>query len=505
MPAPATTETSAELRLAEAVAGYYDDPLGYAYFAFPWGKKGTFLEHHEGPCPCQIKLLTILRDEVRKRAFDGHTPVRPIRIAVSSGHGIGKSAFFGMVTDWIRATRKDSIGSATANTITQLDTKTWAAILRWQKMSIVAHWFDATTERVYRKNQRESWFLGRQSSDETNSEAFAGQHAQSSTSYYINDECSGIPDKIFEVQEGGLTDGEPMQFAFGNPTQPTGKFARIMRGVEPGNWIRVTIDSRECPLTNKEEIQDWIDAYGEDSDFVRVRVRGLPPRAATSQFIADDLVNEAMKRPPRCLHDDPLVVGVDFAWGGDDNNTVRFRKGADAKSIPPIYVPGELTRKPEIMVQVLSEVLSKTYTVGAWSGKIAMLFMDSAGIAGPVAIRLRELGFRNLVEVNFNAQSVDPKYKNVRAMIHDKTRQWLSHGSIDRCPALIEDCQAVRVLKHVPLLLIPKEAIIKELGHSTDDLDALSLTHYMHVPSEQSKNQREQRRKQNASRVGSWT
>ena len=37
-------------------------------------------------------------------------------------------------------------------------------------------------------------------------------------------------DKIFEVAEGGLTDGEPMIFAFGNPTRAGGKFHRITYG-----------------------------------------------------------------------------------------------------------------------------------------------------------------------------------------------------------------------------------------------------------------------------------
>ena len=32
-------------------------------------------------------------------------------------------------------------------------------------------------------------------------------------------------------------------------------------------------------MPNKALIQEWIGIYGEDSDFVRVRVRGLPPRS----------------------------------------------------------------------------------------------------------------------------------------------------------------------------------------------------------------------------------
>ena len=44
-------------------------------------------------------------------------------------------------------------------------------------------------------------------------------------------------------------------------------------------------------FSNKKQIQSWIDEYGEDSDFVRVRVRGVFPRASTAQFIPRDLVD----------------------------------------------------------------------------------------------------------------------------------------------------------------------------------------------------------------------
>lgn len=474
-----------DIQLAEFVAEYKYRPLDYVLVAFSWREPGTQLANIDGPCPCQAKILGALQDAVLAREFDGVHPVRAIRIAVSSGHGIGKSSCIGMIADWIRTCWPHSQGSATANTFTQLSTKTWAAILKWQKMSITSHWFEPTSTLIYHPAYRETWFLGAQSSSEENSESFAGQHALDSISYYINDECSGIPDVIFEVQEGGLSDGMPMQFLFGNPTQPTGKFARAMKGGEPGDWIRITIDSRECPFTNKEQIQEWIDAYGEDSDFVRVRVRGLPPRAAVAQFISDDLIAEAAKRQVHVMADEPLVCGVDFAWGGEDKNTVRFRRGLDAKSIPPVYVPGEFTRDPNVMIGQLSEILTREYG----GQKVAMLFMDSAGIAGPVAMRLREMGFTNIVEANFMAHSPDLKYKNVRSYMWGRLKEWLAKGSIDTTREsdgsipLHDDLRAPEVLKHVPLVLEPKDAIIKRLGHSTDDGDALALTFYMNVPS----------------------
>lgn len=487
-----------DLALAEFVAQYRNDPLGFVRVMFPWGERGA-LQNYAGPCPCQVRVFDILGQEIRKRGFNGVDPVKPIRIAVASGHGVGKSAFFGMLDNFIRSTRPNCRGTVTANTFTQLSTKTWAAIQGWNKLSVTAHWFDVTGERVYRSGEKESWFSACQSSNEENSEAFAGQHAADSTSYYINDECSGIPDKIFEVEEGGLTDGESMQFAFGNLTRPLGKFARIMAGQEKG-WITIRIDSRECPLTNKEQIQEWVDEFGEDSDFVRVRVRGLPPRSAAAQFISDDIVSDAVARIVHIIPDEPLVAGVDFAWGGEDKNTVRFRRGLDARSIAPVHVPGEFTRSPDVMVMRLAEILSRDY-----GGRtIDMLFMDSAGIAGPVAMRLREMGFRNIVEVNFMAHSPNPKYRNVRSYIWGEMREWLLKGAIDKSVELQEDLRAPEVLKHVPLLLEPKDGIIKRIGHSTDDGDALALTFYMPVKSKQVKEYSKSRNRNHSDRSASY-
>jgi hypothetical protein len=51
-----------------------------------------------------------------------------------------------------------------------------------------------------------------QTCKEENAQSFAGQHAATSTSWYLFDEASAVPDSIYEVAYGGLTDGEPMMF-----------------------------------------------------------------------------------------------------------------------------------------------------------------------------------------------------------------------------------------------------------------------------------------------------
>lgn len=464
-----------ELELAEFVGRYYADPLGWARVAFPWGKPGL-LAKLDGPCPCQTKILTILGGEVRKRGFNGRDAVKPIRIAVSSGHGIGKSILLGIIDNWIKSTRPHSQGTVTANTYTQLETKTWAAIQAMAKLSLTSHWFEIGANRIYRKQSKETWFSSPQSCGEENSEAFAGQHAATSTSYYLNDECSAIADVIFEVQEGGLTDGESMQFLLGNQTRSSGKFYRVMSGGEGGRYITVTIDSRDCPLTNKEQIAEWIADYGEESDFVRVRVSGLAPSAGDSQFIPLELIRDAQRRPAMSLRTDPLIAGCDLAWGGDDFNTIRFRKGCDARSIPPIRIAGELTRRPEVMVLKLAEILTGRY--GEHQVPVAMLFIDSAGICGPVVNRLRELGHKNIVEINFGADSLNEKYAYMRSYMWGQLKEWLPQGAIDKSPELEEDLTApgYKLDRRVRVLLEAKDKIKMRIGRSTDDGDALALT-----------------------------
>lgn len=122
------------------------------------------------------------------------------------------------------ATRPHCKGIVTAVTASQLTTKTWAEINKWMKRSVVADMFEYTADSIRAKEAPETWRVDAVTCKEENSESFAGQHAASSSPFYIFDEASGISEKIFEVAEGGLTDGEPFMFMFGNPTRASGTF-----------------------------------------------------------------------------------------------------------------------------------------------------------------------------------------------------------------------------------------------------------------------------------------
>lgn len=474
MPAVAASQ-SYEALLHEEVARYYADPLGFVLAMFPWGEPGGLLEAYPGPQPEQVEFLQWLGDEISGRAFDGVHAVDPIKGAISSGHGIGKGALTGMLVAFIMSTRPHAKGVITANTSDQLQDKTWAGIRYWVGLCKTAHWFEINSAIMFRIGYRASWKCSPQTCADENSEAFAGQHNLNSTSFYINDEDSNVPEKIHEVQEGGCTDGEPMWFLFGNPTRRSGFFYDAVFGTKRHRWKSWIIDARNSALSNKRLQAEWQEDYGEDSDFFRVRVRGLPPNASDAQFIDSQRVLDAQKRQVVVLPDEPLVAGCDLAWGGSDANVIRFRRGRDGRSIPAIRIPGELTRDPGVLTNRLADVLTKTYD----GQQVSMLFLDSAGIAGAIGTRLRNLGHRNVIEVNFGADSPDVKRRYMRDHMWAEMKDWLLTGAIDVSPRLEMDLQmpGLRPDNKQRIWLESKEEIKKRTeGKSPDDGDALALT-----------------------------
>jgi len=486
---------SVENQLADDLAQFYADPLGFVMYAYPWDNDPSIqlvkleepwswrFDCEYGPDRWACELLDRIGQQVRDNKFDGTKAVQAIQEAISSGHGIGKSAMTGWLVNWIMSTRPHAQGTVTANTGTQLETKTWAQIAKWTKMSVTAHWFSVSMGRgsmkMVHKEHPASWFCTAQTCREENSEAFAGQHAANSTSFYINDEASAIPEKIWEVQEGGLTDGEPMRFAFGNPTRNTGSFRRCF-GNNKHRWGRSRIDSRSVQITNKKTIQQWVDDYGEDSDFIRVRVRGEFPHASEMQLIAGDVVQEARKREASSLLDDPLIVGIDIARGGNDSNSIRARKGQDARSFPKKIIPGELTRDTMRFVAVVTEYLRD---IEARFHRPDAIFIDATGIGGPVADRLRQMGY-HVTDVQFGGKADNPKYADKATEMWMRGRDALRDGlAIEDDPDLADQLVSREYAhnKQDRLKLEAKDQMKKRGVASPDDADALFLTYAYQV------------------------
>jgi len=464
-----------DLILADECSRFYADPYGWVLWAFDWGHGE--LQGFDGPDEWQKELLIALGNQIKGRRFDGVTPVDPIQMAVASGHGIGKSAITAWLILFILSTRPKSRGKVTANTGEQLRTMTWAELTKWTKLCIVGHWFEINSMSIHHHTHPRDWRADAYTCREENSEAFAGLHAASSTPFYLFDEAGGIPGKIWEVASGGLTDGEPMWFAFGNPTDRSGEFYNCFSH-QKHRWINKHIDSRNAKMTNKTYLQKQIDDFGEDSDRVRVRVKGQFPRGGNIQFIPSDIVQTARVSPlGRYLGDDPLICGVDLARGGDDDCVIQFRRGKDAKSEKVYKIIGENSRDSMKVVAKLTMLLERHIP--------DVTFLDVGSMGGPIGDRLRELGY-HVIDVGFGWNADNEKlYANKASEMWFRMKDWLFNGG-----AIVDDNSLDTELtnreygfdKKDRTIIEPKKDMKKRIGHSPDWADALCLTFAYFVP-----------------------
>lgn len=457
-----------EEMLADDMGRFFYDPLAWVMYAFDWGIGE--LEGFDGPDKWQREFLSDWGDAIIKNDFNGITPVEAYRSATSSGHGIGKSALSSWIILYIMSTRPQSKGVVTSNTSDQLKTKTWGELGKWRKRCITGHWFEYNNGKgnmnIYHKEHQESWRVDAQTCREENSESFAGLHAATSSPWYLFDEASAVPDAIWEVAEGGLTDGEPFWFVFGNPTRNNGRFRECFRKFSK-RWRCRQIDSRLAKMTNKELIAQWIEDYGEDSDFVKVRVRGIFPSTSDMQFISSDLTDAAVGRviTPGQVQHAAVVIGVDPAHGGSDMAVIYLRQGLHTKKL------GEWQKT----------------TDDVWFAKIIAEFedqyqADAVFIDYGYGTGVKSVGDnwgRTWQLIQFGSGSSDPQMANKRGEMYNAIKTWLKDGGSLESQSIAEEISAPEFkvrLKDSKIVLQEKDEIKELLGRSPNDADSLALT-----------------------------
>ena len=308
--------TQQDAEIVDALGSLSYDPVAFVRFAFPWGEKGTPLERMSGPDKWQVKLLQDIAKGLKSSD-------EVIREAVASGHGIGKSAMVAWLILWAISTRENTRGVVTANTEGQLRTKTWPEVSKWYQLFIGKQMFTYTATSIFSSDKacEKTWRIDAIPWSESSPESFAGLHNSGGRILVVFDEASAIADSIWEVTEGALTDDstEVVWCAFGNPTRNTGRFRECFRK-QRHRWSCHQIDSRTVAISNKSQLSQWVEDYGEDSDFVKVRVRGIFPSSSELQFISSELVDKARRTvlQPHQYSFAPVVIGVDPAWTGKD-------------------------------------------------------------------------------------------------------------------------------------------------------------------------------------------
>lgn len=469
MPAPAQPTAKGRLarpaqieaQLVDDIGAFFDDPEGFVRYVFPWGQPGTPLASESGPDTWQCEVM----EEIRQALRSGADVQTAIQIAVASGHGIGKTGLVAWIILWFMSTRDFPQVVVTANTKTQLTTKTWRELSKWHKLSIHAHWFDWSATKFNHVLYPEVWFAAAIPWTEHNSEAFAGTHEKHVL--VIFDEASAIADKIWEVTEGAMTTPGAMWLAFGNPTQTTGRFAQCF-GKFKHRWITRQVDSRTAKMANKAQIQKWIDDYGEDHDFVRVRVRGVFPRAGSLQFISLDIVAAAQRRKAEGYQHFAKVLGVDVARHGDDQSVFTRRQGNHVW-------PQRKLRETDLMK------LADLVALEIHDFKPDAVFVDATGLGWGVIDRLRQMNFgRQVHAVQVGEKALEEaRYWNKRSELWAQGKAWLEEGGcLPDDPELESDLTAPEYGydKRMRIVIESKDDMKSRGLPSPDCADSLLLT-----------------------------
>jgi hypothetical protein len=459
------------------LADVADDPLAFSLGAFPWGEKNTILEKYDGPLAWQREIM----EQIRQGLL---TIDEAIQLATASGHGVGKSALVSMLILWAFTTSPDCRGVVTANTETQLKTKTWAELGRWFNLCFFArdHFILNATSLVSRDPSRErTWRIDMIAWSETNPEAFAGMHNKGKRLLIIFDEASAIADIIWETIEGATTDSDTqiIWLVFGNPTRNSGRFRECFdTGRHASMWLSRQIDSRTVAITNKSRFARWEAIYGEDSDWFRIRVKGMFPRHGEMEFFSSSDIDAAMS-PEREVFVDaftPLAIGVDVARFGRNNSVIFPRKGRDARTIERRLYSGISTTE-------LANRVFDCFTEWHPDG----IFIDGGGVGGGVVDQCREKRLY-VHEVQFGGKdditgiSLDTsgeKYANKRAAMYGAARAWMKTGCLPMIPELRTALLAIKYTftKKDEIQLISKEDLLDENPDlDLDTLDAFCLT-----------------------------
>jgi hypothetical protein len=411
----------ADLMLAEDMGDFYDDPLKFVSYAFDW-QHGD-LEGWDGPDEWQREFLTRLGEAIRNRV-----PNEPIRFAVKTGRGPGKTAVEAWLILWLMSTRPHFAGFATANTGDQLDDKLWRELALWWQRAINKHWFQWTATRFYQVDHKTTWGVDALKWSENNPDALGGLHNAGRGQAAIVDEGSGVPAPIYDVIDATMTDPDSFQFVFGNPMRKSGRFYELFTRFAH-RWLNMTVDCRRAKAPNQRKILEDIEDWGLDSDHIRINVLGEFPEQDAETLIPLPLIEAARVRKAEGCERYRPIWGVDPARFGDDRTAFVIRRHrrtehTDAwRGLNTMQVVGRLKARWE------------ECTIDE---RPSHIIVDVIGIGAGIVDRLQELSTdgvlddTSIVGINVSeSPAVKARFRKLRDEMYWKGREWFEGRDVE--------------------------------------------------------------------------
>lgn len=415
------------------------------------------------------------------------------KVAIKSGQGVGKTGMEAVALLWFLCCFPFPRIVATAPTKQQLHDVLWSEVSKWMSRSpLLSEILKWTKTYIYMRTFEKRWFAVARTA--TKPENMQGFHEDNML--FIVDEASGVADPIMEAILGTLSGENNKLLLCGNPTRTSGTFFDAFN-IDRAIYQCHTVSSADSPRTNKENIKSLIRKYGEDSNVVRVRVKGEFPKQEDDVFIMLSIVEHCTMLD--LLEDSSIKrisFGVDVARYGNDETVIA--KNVGGKITLPVTFRGQsLMTTVGKIVQQYRQVISD---YPQYRGKI-YVNIDDCGLGGGVTDRLEEVKaeekLSRMVIVPVNAAGKVPDdvvedgrgkvkacdiYENMTTYLWGtvKEKMTLEEISLENDNELVGQfsCRKYRLTSRGKMILESKEEMKKRGIPSPDRADAVSLSCY---------------------------
>ena len=334
------------------------------------------------------------------------------RIAIRSGHGVGKSCWLARRIIWWGVTRNPWKVGCTAPSSGQMFDALWSELAKWHSKMLPSFrkLFEWKAERFeWTADPAISYAVAKTARRET-PEALAGLHSENML--FLIDESPGVDDIIFETARGAMSTLGAKTIMTGNPTRLSGYFYDAFHKNRQ-HWANMRVSCYDSRRTNVREINQWKEEYGEDSNFFRVRALGEFPDSEDGTIIPLYLVEAAVTRDVAQVPSEE-VWGLDVSAAGNDLCALAKRRG----NIMPEAI--KTWRSDDTMVSVGK-------VVAEYNGakvKPMQICVDSNGIGAGVAHALSAQGIPvHCVNVSESHSSND-RYLRLRDEMWERAREW---------------------------------------------------------------------------------
>jgi len=392
------------------------------------------------------------------------------KVAIKSGHGVGKTAFEAWVTLWWLLTHYPCKIAVTANTAHQLNDVLWTEIDKWARQlpKGFKELLEFKTDKISLKGASDSFAVARTSRRE-NPEALQGFHSENML--FICEEASGIPDVVFQVGEGALSTTGAKVLMCGNPTRADGYFYDAFHSHRE-MWHCLTVSCEDAETVSDKFVEDMATKYGEDSNVYRVRVLGEFPTQSDDVLVPLHLVESATRRDIEMSPTTPVVWGLDVSRYGGDRTALCKRQGN------VVLEPIKTWQNKDLMT--LAGIIMSEYEATRYQDRPVAIYIDSIGIGAGLADRLAELDMPAVGVAVSESPSLKEKFVRLRDELFWKAREWFEGRDVQipNDETLISEITAVRYkYQSTGKLKIESKDEMKRRGlRSPDTADAFVLS-----------------------------